>query len=39
MSNDDIAQVLQETADLLELTGGNPHRARAFSRAARSLSG
>jgi DNA polymerase (family 10) len=39
MSNDEIAQVLQETADLLELTGGNPHRARAFSRAARSLSG
>ncbi len=39
MSNDDIAQILQETADLLELTGGNPHRARAFSRAARSLSG
>jgi len=39
MSNDEIADVLQETADLLELTGGNPHRARAFSRAARSLSG
>jgi DNA polymerase (family 10) len=39
MSNDEIARVLQETADLLELTGGNPHRARAFSRAARSLSG
>ena len=39
MSNDDIAQALQETADLLELTGGNPYRARAFSRAARSLSG
>lgn len=39
MPNDEIAQVLQETADLLELTGGNPYRARAFSRAARSLSG
>lgn len=39
MSNDDIASVLQETADLLELTGGNEYRARAFSRAARSLSG
>jgi len=37
MSNSEIARVLQETADLLELTGGNPHRARAFSRAARSL--
>lgn len=39
MSNDDVAKILEETADLLELTGGNPHRARAFSRAARSLSG
>ena len=39
MTNDDVAQVLKETADLLELTGGNPHRARAFSRAARTLSG
>ncbi len=39
MSNDDVAQILQEAADLLELTGGNPHRARAFSRAARSLRG
>lgn len=37
MSNTEIARILQETADLLELTGGNPHRARAFSRAARSL--
>lgn len=37
MSNNEVAQILQETADLLELTGGNPHRARAFSRAARSL--
>lgn len=39
MTNDDIADILQETADLLELTGGNEYRARAFSRAARSLSG
>lgn len=37
MRNDEIAQILQETADLLELTGGNPYRARAFSRASRSL--
>ena len=37
MRNDEVAQILQETADLLELTGGNPHRARAFARAARSL--
>lgn len=39
MTNDEIAAVLQETADLIELTDGNPHRARAFSRAARSLTG
>ncbi|MFB6273633.1 MAG: helix-hairpin-helix domain-containing protein [Salinibacter sp.] len=39
MRNDDVAQRLQETADLLELTGGNPYRARAFSRAARSVNG
>ena len=37
MDNSDIAAVLQETADLIELTDGNPHRARAFSRAARTL--
>ncbi|MFB6098306.1 MAG: helix-hairpin-helix domain-containing protein [Salinibacter sp.] len=37
MTNEEIAQRLQETADLLELTGGNSYRARAFSRAARSL--
>jgi DNA polymerase (family 10) len=39
MNNDDVAQRLQETADLLELTGGNQYRARAFSRAARSVTG
>jgi DNA polymerase (family 10) len=38
MSNDDIAAVLEETADLIELTDGNPYRARAFRRASRSLS-
>ena len=37
MSNKEIAAVLQETADLIELTDGNPHRARAFARAARSV--
>jgi len=37
MTNKDIASVLQQTADLIELTDGNPHRARAFSRAARAL--
>jgi len=37
MTNSDIAAVLEETADLIELTDGNPHRARAFARAARSI--
>ena len=37
MTNSEIAAVLEETADLIELTDGNPHRARAFARAARSL--
>lgn len=37
MKNDEIAEILKETADLIELTGGNPYRANAFSRAARSL--
>ena len=37
MSNDEIAAVLAETADLIELTDGNPYRARAFRRAGRAL--
>ncbi len=37
MTNSDVASVLEQTADLIELTDGNPHRARAFSRAARSI--
>lgn len=38
MANSDVASVLEETADLIELTDGNPHRARAFSRASRAVS-
>ncbi|MFB6248849.1 MAG: helix-hairpin-helix domain-containing protein [Salinibacter sp.] len=37
MSNSDVAAVLEQTADLIELTDGNPHRARAFARAARTI--
>lgn len=37
MTNSEIASVLQETADLIELTDGNPYRAQAFARAARAL--
>ena len=39
MTNKAIARILRETASLIELTGGNSFRARAFSRAARSLRG
>ena len=37
MTNSDVAAVLERTADLIELTDGNPHRARAFARAARTI--
>ena len=39
MTNKDIARALNETAQLIELTGGNPYRARALSSAARTLRG
>jgi DNA polymerase (family 10) len=34
MTNRDLARRLRETASLIELTGGNAFRARAFERAA-----
>jgi DNA polymerase (family 10) len=37
MTNSDVAAVLERTANLIELTDGNPHRARAFARAARTI--
>lgn len=37
MTNKAIARLLKETAALIELTGGNPFRARAFDSAARNL--
>lgn len=37
MTNKEIARPLKETAALLELTGGNPFRARAFANAARTI--
>lgn len=39
MTNKDIARALRETAALIELTGGNPFRARALSAAARTIRG
>ena len=37
MNNKQIARLLKETAQLLELTGSNPFRIRAYSQAARAL--
>lgn len=37
MTNKAIASVFKQTADLIDLTGGNAFRARAFSRAARTI--
>lgn len=39
MTNREIARALQETSSLIELTGGNPFRARALSSAARTIRG
>jgi DNA polymerase (family 10) len=37
MSNDEVARVFYEMADLLKVRGGDPHRARAFERTGRIL--
>ena len=37
MTNRDIARLLEETAALIELTDGNPFRARAMRNAARTI--
>ena len=37
LTNKDVARVLKDTAALIELTGGNEFRARAFSSAARTI--
>ncbi len=37
MTNKSIAGILKETASLIDLTGGNPFRSRAFSGAARTI--
>jgi DNA polymerase (family X) len=37
MTNRNIARILKETAALIELTGGNTFRARAFESAARTI--
>ncbi len=39
MTNKEISRALRQTSDLIELTGGNPYRANAFGRAARTIRG
>jgi DNA polymerase (family X) len=38
-ANDEVAGLLQEYADLLEITGGDQFRARNYVRAARAIAG
>ncbi len=37
MENRDIARIFNEIADILEITGGNPYKVRAYSRAAHNI--
>ena len=37
--NDEVAALLQEYADLLQITGGDPFRARNYEKAAKSIAG
>ena len=39
MTNQKIADTLEQLADLLEFTGTNPFRLRAYRNAARKISG
>lgn len=39
MENLDIARILEETADLLEIQGANPFRIRAYRNAVRTVEG
>ncbi|MFJ8635675.1 DNA polymerase/3'-5' exonuclease PolX [Streptomyces sp. NPDC093568] len=38
-SNDDVAALLQEYADLISITGGDAFRARTYEKAARAIGG
>jgi DNA polymerase (family 10) len=38
-ANDDVAGLLNEYAELLQITGGDPFRARNYAKAARSVAG
>jgi DNA polymerase (family X) len=38
-ANDEVADLLQEYSDLISISGGDPHKARAYEKAARSVGG
>jgi DNA polymerase (family X) len=38
-SNDDVAGLLQEYADLISITGGDAYKVRAYEKAARAVAG
>jgi DNA polymerase (family 10) len=38
-SNDEVAGLLQEYADLISITGGDAYKARAYEKAARAVAG
>ena len=38
-ANDEVAELLQEYADLVSISGGDPFKARAYEKAARSVGG
>ena len=38
-SNDVAAEALQELADLVAISGGDPYRVRAYEKAARAVAG
>jgi DNA polymerase (family X) len=38
-SNDEVAELLQEYSDLISISGGDPFKARAYEKAARSVGG
>lgn len=38
-ANEEVAELLQEYADLLQISGGDPFRARNYEKAAKSVAG
>ena len=38
-ANEEVEQLLQEYSDLISISGGDPFKARAYEKAARSVGG